>query len=189
MASAAEYAQWITANKDKKGTPEFEKVAKAYEVAKLRGVASSPTGEGSPAQNIQKNVVTGLANLAGAPVDLGSLALSTVGMGEGEQAGGSENLKRLGAEVGLTYRAGEEPQDFGSRFFRELGSAGVPLAAGLLRGKKVLESGKEAKGIIDRIASHAAKSPGKTLASEGAAITGAAAITQPSSPFPNWRAD
>lgn len=34
MASAEEYAQWIVANKDKKGTPEFETVAKAYELAR-----------------------------------------------------------------------------------------------------------------------------------------------------------
>lgn len=34
MATAEEYAQWIVANKDKKGTPEFETVAKAYEVAR-----------------------------------------------------------------------------------------------------------------------------------------------------------
>src|SRR3990167_3791654 len=41
MATAAEYAQWIVANKDKKGTPEFETVAKAYELAR---------GQTAPAQ-------------------------------------------------------------------------------------------------------------------------------------------
>jgi len=39
MASAAEYAAWIVANKDKKGTKEFETVSKAYELAKQ----STPT--------------------------------------------------------------------------------------------------------------------------------------------------
>src|SRR3990167_4504994 len=34
MATAEEYAKWIVANKDKKGTPEFETVAKAYELAR-----------------------------------------------------------------------------------------------------------------------------------------------------------
>ena len=34
MASAEEYAQWIVNNADKKGTPEFNTVAKAYEEAK-----------------------------------------------------------------------------------------------------------------------------------------------------------
>lgn len=34
MATAAEYANWIVQNKDKQGTPEFETVAQAYQVAK-----------------------------------------------------------------------------------------------------------------------------------------------------------
>ena len=34
MAGAEKYAQWIVKNADKKGTPEFQTVAKAYEMAK-----------------------------------------------------------------------------------------------------------------------------------------------------------
>jgi hypothetical protein len=34
MASAEEYASWIVANKDKVGTPEFETVAQAYQLAR-----------------------------------------------------------------------------------------------------------------------------------------------------------
>ena len=34
MATAAEYAQWIVQNKDKQGTPEFETVVEAYQIAK-----------------------------------------------------------------------------------------------------------------------------------------------------------
>lgn len=34
MATAEEYAQWIVNNKDKKGTPEFEKVVEAYKLVK-----------------------------------------------------------------------------------------------------------------------------------------------------------
>ena len=37
MATAEQYAQWIVANKDKKGTPEFDTVAKAYQLAKQEG--------------------------------------------------------------------------------------------------------------------------------------------------------
>jgi len=36
MANAAEYAQWITDNADKKGTPEFNTVANAYQAAKIQ---------------------------------------------------------------------------------------------------------------------------------------------------------
>ena len=34
MATAEQYAAWIVQNKAKQGTPEFETVAQAYEVAK-----------------------------------------------------------------------------------------------------------------------------------------------------------
>src|SRR3990172_10057425 len=36
MASAKEYAQWIVDNQDKQGTPEFETVAKAYQMSRSR---------------------------------------------------------------------------------------------------------------------------------------------------------
>lgn len=41
MASAEEYANWIVNNADKKGTPEFETVAKAYELARS-GIDGAP---------------------------------------------------------------------------------------------------------------------------------------------------
>jgi len=41
MASAEEYAQWIVNNADKKGTPEFQTVAKAYEEAKAEETISA----------------------------------------------------------------------------------------------------------------------------------------------------
>lgn len=45
MASAAEYAQWITENADKKGTPEFNTVANAYQAAKIKEQqVSKPSG-------------------------------------------------------------------------------------------------------------------------------------------------
>lgn len=36
MATAAEYAQWIVNNPDKKGTPEFQTVSNAYKAAKIQ---------------------------------------------------------------------------------------------------------------------------------------------------------
>ena len=40
MATATQYADWIVRNKDKKGTPEFETVAKAYQLAKQQEAAA-----------------------------------------------------------------------------------------------------------------------------------------------------
>src|SRR3990167_6467852 len=42
MASADQYAAWIVKNADKKGTPEFDTVAKAYKAAKT-GIQVAPT--------------------------------------------------------------------------------------------------------------------------------------------------
>lgn len=39
MANAAAYAQWIVENADKRGTPEFETVARAYQVARQQETA------------------------------------------------------------------------------------------------------------------------------------------------------
>lgn len=43
MATADEYAAWIVANPDKRGTPEFDTVAQAYEEAKAQETAGEPT--------------------------------------------------------------------------------------------------------------------------------------------------
>lgn len=48
MATADEYAAWIVANASKKGTPEFETVAKAYELAKGESTAA-PAAAPAPA--------------------------------------------------------------------------------------------------------------------------------------------
>jgi hypothetical protein len=48
MASAQDYATWIVKNADKKGTPEFETVAKAYQAARAGG-ARAPSTAAPPA--------------------------------------------------------------------------------------------------------------------------------------------
>src|SRR3990172_5183782 len=42
MASAKEYARWIVDNQDKEGTPEFETVAKAYQMSRSREQPQQP---------------------------------------------------------------------------------------------------------------------------------------------------
>lgn len=55
MATADEYAAWIVANASKKGTPEFETVAKAYELAK--GEAAAPAEpKGRPIASFERGV-------------------------------------------------------------------------------------------------------------------------------------
>jgi hypothetical protein len=93
MASAEDYAAWIVANKDKQGTPDFEKVAAAYKVAK-QGVtqkAEDPTSAG---------------NLAGAAIEP-NLSLLT-GMFAQPVAGLAGLATSAGNALGLTK---SEPAD------------------------------------------------------------------------------
>lgn len=48
MATADEYAAWIVKNQDKRGTPDFETVAKAYEEAKATAAAIPTSGVPGP---------------------------------------------------------------------------------------------------------------------------------------------
>lgn len=68
MASADEYAQWIVNNADKRGTPEFETVAKAYSEAKATPASVKAGGD---INSIPRQVgltarygLEGLANMA-----------------------------------------------------------------------------------------------------------------------------
>lgn len=49
MAQLQDYAAWIVANKDKKGSPEFEKVAQAYQMLKAQTQTSATAGAPGPA--------------------------------------------------------------------------------------------------------------------------------------------
>jgi hypothetical protein len=59
MASAQDYASWIVKNADKKGTPEFDTVVKAYQAAKSGAAPAAaatapamPSNEGMPAPRV-----------------------------------------------------------------------------------------------------------------------------------------
>ena len=82
MATAEDYAQWITANADKRGTPDFETVAQAYRALRAGDVttnAEEPVAD--VVKPVQKQSILdapnalasgffrGLTRMAGAPVD------------------------------------------------------------------------------------------------------------------------
>jgi hypothetical protein len=93
MASAEDYAKWIVANQDKRGTPDFEKVAAAYKVAK--GASAAP----------QENP-TSAGNLVGAAVEPNLSLLS--GLVAQPVAGLAGLATGAGNALGLTKR---EPAD------------------------------------------------------------------------------
>lgn len=77
MATADEYAAWIVQNQSKRGTPEFQTVAQAYELAKQeesQAVPTAPQG-GSFARGFAsygpqlRETVGGVQTLLGAGVE------------------------------------------------------------------------------------------------------------------------
>jgi hypothetical protein len=90
MATADEYAQWIVSNADKKGTPEFDVVSKAYQDAKLNAKPASTSfnpGEmlvNAPA-SLYKNTIGGLVELVSSPLQTAT-ALTDIA------AGGLQNI-------------------------------------------------------------------------------------------------
>jgi len=79
MATAEEYATWIVQNKDKKGTPEFETVAQAYQVSRGQTQNISPVMQNIPTmrESIAEELKTrapGVGFLAGAGAALDDAA-------------------------------------------------------------------------------------------------------------------
>jgi enamine deaminase RidA (YjgF/YER057c/UK114 family) len=89
MSAADKYAEWIVSNADKKGTPEFDTVSRAYQDLKLN---AQPEQSFSPTQmlinapaSLYKNTIGGLYEMATSPVktatgllDIGAGALQNI---------------------------------------------------------------------------------------------------------------
>lgn len=132
MAGAKEYAAWIVANQDKKGTPEFDVVAKAYEIAKSQSAKPEP----------KANAAQDFGGLPFRPfgIDTGMTMPESVGnfmAGVGKAA--VDTGRGLGQMVGAVSRQDvKEAQDrdaalmdTGAGFFGNVaGNIGIALAPG-----------------------------------------------------------
>lgn len=123
MATADEYAAWIVANASKKGTPEFETVAKAYEVAK---------GEATAATSAAPSAPSAPAPAEGEPMELEITGGQTVSPEEyAKQYPGARVPETTLAGIGGAITRGVAP----AAVMAGLGAlaapiAGIPLAAG-----------------------------------------------------------
>jgi len=78
MASTEEYARWIVDNQDKQGTPDFEIVAKAYQLAKQGDVGTTQVEPAfSSGGSFVKGLNVGLTNVA--PMMAGAYAGGKLG--------------------------------------------------------------------------------------------------------------
>ena len=89
MASAEQYAEWIVANQDKKGSPDFETVANAYRITRI-------TGE---RKEIEDGLLSSIPKFY-SPLDVGEAALT---MGTGAVGG----LVGSVAGIGRTLTSGK----------------------------------------------------------------------------------
>lgn len=113
MATADQYAEWIVANQDKKGTPEFDTVAAAYKEARAAPAAEAPQEE----QGFLSSVASGIGNLgAGALRGAGSIGSTILapydwvtGQSNADRRKGiDEGLRLMGADPSsLAYGAGK----------------------------------------------------------------------------------
>jgi len=104
MASPEEYAAWIVKNADKKGTPEFETVAKAYQASKAAPAPTPvPVSEGMPAERQIPAWGQENPNLYGAAQFTGNVVKPLLEVG-GAMAGGA--VGSLGGPLGTVLGAG-----------------------------------------------------------------------------------
>lgn len=164
MATREQYAQWIVANADKKGTPEFDTVAKAYaeSSAASSGEKKAEAKQRTLGQEVGRQIgLTGRYALEGAGGALDFLASPIRGglnmLGANIQPGGGNTLANaLGLPKPET--ATERVVGEASRF---AAGAAVPFS-----GANRLASGGQ--GTAQEIGRQLAQRPGAQLASAGA---------------------
>lgn len=122
MATADEYAAWIVANRARKGTPEFDTVAKAYEEAKAAPAMDTPSP--APAQSASQRITGAAAKGFTEAKGLGKLPAALMsGLGEAASVAG-ESLDKA------AYSAGGKVTDVASRMgLPAEAAAGAGLAA------------------------------------------------------------
>ncbi len=96
MAQLQDYAAWIVANKDKKGTPEFEQVAQAYQLAKSQMQTSATAGPAMPANPTATTAPTAPAGRSLGPMN----PVAQAAMAAGLSGGGSAVGQAMGAMGG-----------------------------------------------------------------------------------------
>jgi hypothetical protein len=99
MATADQYAAWIVQNRDKKGTSDFETVAKAYQQAKVEELKSAPSASFS-AKDLALSAGQGLAGGIQALTDLagaGNVVSKT--LGDIQQSAGEAMSPERQAEI------------------------------------------------------------------------------------------
>lgn len=119
---AEKYANWLVANEDKKGTPEFETVVKAYREAR-------PSSAPEKVEAVGRGINVGLADVVGAPVDLLNQAPKLLNLLPGEQGFGSFSDSPVGGSQSIRNTM-SNLFDLGYKDISDLPQSQRPFAVG-----------------------------------------------------------
>lgn len=134
MATADEYAAWIVKNSDKKGTPDFETVAKAYAQAKAEESSAAPEAPKGYLQQTLENIPgsamrfgEGIAKTIAHPLDAaqGVADLAVGAVGKLVPASWKESLNKLNPPgvAGNVARADQMADSVGQFYKQRYGAA------------------------------------------------------------------
>jgi len=186
MATAQEYAAWIVQNADKRGTPDFETVAKAYEAAKGRETTAVTQQQIAPVlptpSLLDKIIGAGETALTLGTAATGGTVGTIIGAGKGlteqilsgefgtpQAARAVEKAAAEGAQA-LTYQprgtAGQEMVQATGQFLGEVLPPVIPQVAGL---NALGQATRQAAPILQATGQRAA-----TAAQQAARVTGQA---------------
>ena len=182
MATADDYAAWIVKNADKKGTPEFNIVASAYQEARNSTALQKPEPSGLTTANIIGGLVRGAgsigATLRASPEDLGV----ALGVRSREGAAPTRYEKNRADMDAALQSMGADTNSWwfkGPKIVAEVaGTMGV--GGGLARGAAMLPGAAKALPAIDAIRTAGFSAGGATglggvgARAAGGGITGAA---------------
>lgn len=196
MASASEYANWIVSNPDKKGTPEFDTVARAYQAARQAAPAASPPAQDMsiPDRLMRQVGLTGRAALEGIGGALslpGTIADAATGLVDATHIlpsalpkfNSQRTLSDIGDYLGLPTPQGTM-ENIGTGGARAM--AGVAVPAGLsaaLVSKTPDAIGRTAKALMEQIATKPATQIASGLGAGTAGETAKAAGVGPLGQF------
>lgn len=177
MATAEQYGEWIVSNKDKRGTPEFETVAKAYKMARSGSVPKTP--EPAPAES--SGIGQGVGNLAaGALRGAGSIGASIMRVLPNVLGGdtGPENEQRRADMDSALQTMGAEPDSWMYKGGKLAGEIAGTAGAGGALAQGVVRVAPAAVTAAPRVAQllEALKTGGFTLGSPASATLGGKAV-------------
>ena len=121
-AKAEQYAEWIVNNQDKKGTPDFETVKKAY-------LEVRPSSAGEKAEGFGRGINVGLSDIFGAPVDLANQLPKLLNLLPGEQGFGAFSENPVGGSQSIRNLLSDK-LDLGYKDINQLPASQRPFAVG-----------------------------------------------------------